>query len=181
MSKTIEESLKDLILNRYKSIREFTCEIDMPYSTMDTILKRGLNRASIGNVIKICHALDISTDELANGRIVSNVDYKNQLYEPGFQSRLSSVAFELNISVEELNNFLTDSNKYNISYIIELPYKDLLQFIEDNFCIPKKSEEFPPDIRAAARGMLDLPPEKQKMAMDMIKFLSEKGKEAKDN
>lgn len=39
--------------------------------------------------------------------------------------------------------------------------------------------EFPPEIRAAARDMMDLSPEDQKTALDMIKFLSHKGKEAK--
>lgn len=42
-------------------------------------------------------------------------------------------------------------------------------------------EDFPPEIRAAARGMMDLSPEDQKSAIDMINFLVQKGKEAKDN
>ena len=67
---TIEDKLKDLILSRYRSIREFTQVVDMPYSTFDTILKRGINNASITNVIKICKTLMISADELAAGRIV---------------------------------------------------------------------------------------------------------------
>ena len=66
----IEEKLKELILSRYKSLREFTQVIDMPYSTLDTILKRGIDKASITNIIKICQELHISADELANGRIV---------------------------------------------------------------------------------------------------------------
>ena len=179
MSKTIEDSLKDLILTRYKSIREFTTAIEMPYSTMDTILKRGLNKASIGNVIKICRALDISTDELANGRIMSNGDRKKLLEEPEFQDRLSSVASELDISTDELNTFLKSNDKYNISYVKELSLKDLLQFFKENYCTSPKEYEFPPEIRAAARGMMDLPLEKQKTAIEMIKFLSQKGKEAK--
>ena len=69
---SIEEKLKGLILTRYRSLREFTQEIDMPYQTMDSILKRGADKASISNIIKICKALDISADELANGNIVPN-------------------------------------------------------------------------------------------------------------
>lgn len=41
----------------------------MPYSTLDTILKRGINKANVVNVIKICNALDINVDKLANGTI----------------------------------------------------------------------------------------------------------------
>ena len=69
---SIEEKLKGLILTRYRSLREFTNTIDMPYQTMDSILKRGVDKASISNIIKICKALDISADELANGNIVPN-------------------------------------------------------------------------------------------------------------
>lgn len=41
------------------------------------------------------------------------------------------------------------------------------------------TEEFPPDIRAAARGMMDLSPSDRQTAIDIIKLLSKKGKEAK--
>jgi hypothetical protein len=68
---TIEEKLKDLILSRYKSIREFTIIIDMPYTTIDSIFRRGVGNSSVSNVIKICKALGISADELADGKIVS--------------------------------------------------------------------------------------------------------------
>ncbi len=42
-----------------------------------------------------------------------------------------------------------------------------------------KNDEFSPEIRAAARGMMELSPEDQKTAIDMINYLSQKGKEAK--
>lgn len=67
---TIEEKLKKHILSNYKSIREFVQMAGLPYSTVDGILKRGIANSSIGNVLKICKALDISADELANGNIV---------------------------------------------------------------------------------------------------------------
>ena len=67
---TTEEKLKDLILKRYHSIREFTIAIDMPYTTMDSIFRRGVGNSSVTNVIKICKALGISADALADGEIV---------------------------------------------------------------------------------------------------------------
>lgn len=66
---TIEEKLKRFILARYKSVREFAQYIDMPYSTIDSIFRRGIGNSSVSNVIKICRALNISADELADGRI----------------------------------------------------------------------------------------------------------------
>lgn len=73
---TIEERLKNLILTKYRSVREFTQSIDMPYSTFSTIINRGIDNANVTNVIRICKALGISADALADGRIVyvSHVD-----------------------------------------------------------------------------------------------------------
>lgn len=42
-------------------------------------------------------------------------------------------------------------------------------------------DELPSEIRAAARGIMELSPEDQKTAIDMINYLSQKGKEAKKN
>ena len=67
---TIEDKLKKLILSKYKSIREFTTTIDIPYSTLDTILKRGIRKSNVDNIIKICESLDISADALVNGEII---------------------------------------------------------------------------------------------------------------
>ena len=65
-----EDKLKEYILNRYKSLREFAQIINMSPSTFDSILKRGIDNSSITNIIKICKELKISVDELADGNIV---------------------------------------------------------------------------------------------------------------
>ena len=65
----VEEKLKSYILERYKSIREFTISIDMSYSTLDSIFKRGIGNSSLTNVIKVCRGLGISVDDLADGKI----------------------------------------------------------------------------------------------------------------
>lgn len=67
---TTEDRIKDLILKRYHSIREFSITTDIPYTTLDSILKRGIGNSSVTNVIKICKALGISADALADGEIV---------------------------------------------------------------------------------------------------------------
>lgn len=73
---SIEEKLKDYILERFVSIREFTHVVNMSYSTVDSILRRGIGNSSVSNVIKICKALGISVDELADGNIVPVNSYK---------------------------------------------------------------------------------------------------------
>ncbi len=66
---SIEQALKDLILSKYGSISEFSASISMPNSTVNSILRRGVDNSNVANVIAICDALGISTDELAAGRI----------------------------------------------------------------------------------------------------------------
>ena len=63
-----EQKLKELILTRYSSLREFAIKIEMPYSTLDSILKRGLTNASIGNVAIIAKSLNLSIEDLYNGK-----------------------------------------------------------------------------------------------------------------
>lgn len=65
----IESNLKNLILERYGSLKAFSDHIGMPYTTLDSIFKRGLQKANVNNVVKICDALEISIDNLMMGSI----------------------------------------------------------------------------------------------------------------
>lgn len=60
---TREQKLRDLILDRYKSLRQFALEADIPYSTLMTILSRDLGGASFDVVVKICKKLDLDPME----------------------------------------------------------------------------------------------------------------------
>lgn len=66
---TIEDKLKSLILTRYRSIREFAAVADIPYTTFDSILRRGINNSNVINIIKVCRVLNISAEALADGSI----------------------------------------------------------------------------------------------------------------
>lgn len=48
--KSIEHELKELILERYGSLSEFCKKIDLPWTTLDSILKRGVDKANIRNI-----------------------------------------------------------------------------------------------------------------------------------
>lgn len=65
-----EEKIKNLILSRYKSLREFSIEYAIPYTTLKSMLVRGIGNSSVTNVIKLCKSLGISADALADGKIV---------------------------------------------------------------------------------------------------------------
>lgn len=82
---TIEEKLQELILTRYHSLREFTIDIDIPYTTIHSIFRRGIDNSSLSNVIKICKALGISADALADGEIVSSKKVKGDPINDRFE------------------------------------------------------------------------------------------------
>ena len=57
---TREQMLRNLILDHYPSLRQFSKEADIPYSTLMTILSRGVGGASFDAVIQICKKLKIN-------------------------------------------------------------------------------------------------------------------------
>lgn len=90
---SLESDLEAYILSKYNSLRDFTIKNHMPYSTLASVLDRGIRKANGQTLFKICEALDISADDLSDGRIVSRSDsvswqdkllleaYKNSLPE----------------------------------------------------------------------------------------------------
>lgn len=54
-----EENLRNLILDRYTSLRRFAIETDIPYSTLMTLLSRNIGGASFDIVILICKKLGV--------------------------------------------------------------------------------------------------------------------------
>ena len=65
----IEKKLKDYIKEKYGNLNAFCKSIGMPWTTLDSILKRGIDNSSVANILKITSALGISADALAYGRI----------------------------------------------------------------------------------------------------------------
>ena len=59
-----ELKLRNLILDRYLSLRQFANEADIPYSTLMTLLSRGVGGASFDIVIRICKILEVDPLEL---------------------------------------------------------------------------------------------------------------------
>lgn len=66
----VEERLKELIIKQYGTMKDFTDHIGIPNSTFANILRRGVQNANVLTIIKICQALEISTDDLAQGKII---------------------------------------------------------------------------------------------------------------
>lgn len=56
---TREMRLRLLILERYPSLRQFALAAGIPYSTLLTLLTRGIGGASFDVVIQICNQLGL--------------------------------------------------------------------------------------------------------------------------
>lgn len=59
-----ELKLRNMILDKYTSLRQFAIKADIPYSTLITILLRGIGGASFDMIMKICNKLEIDPVEL---------------------------------------------------------------------------------------------------------------------
>ena len=59
-----EEIIKNRIIERYKTVRAFTKANDIPYSTVNSLLKRGLAGTGVVTALKICKALDLNIEDV---------------------------------------------------------------------------------------------------------------------
>ncbi len=67
LNMTIEEQLKQAILTKYKSVRAFTTAFNIPYSTLDSVFKRGISNAGVSTMIKIFNALCLDIESVEDG------------------------------------------------------------------------------------------------------------------
>ncbi|WP_017416801.1 helix-turn-helix domain-containing protein [Clostridium tunisiense] len=58
------ELIKILIENTGLNLKAFAQKSDLPYSTLRSMLERGIGNASVNNVLKICKTLGITIEEL---------------------------------------------------------------------------------------------------------------------
>lgn len=104
----IEEQLRDLMKIKYGSVKAFAIQNDIPYSTVRSILERGVLKSNADNIFKICAALGIRPEELAEGLDFSEPSQEilsiyNQL-EPQRQEKVVEYAQE---QLEEQNKVVS--------------------------------------------------------------------------
>lgn len=108
----IEQELKKLIIERYSSLSRFADEIDMAWTTLDGVLKRGVNKANITSLIKICNGLNIDCESLYYGRILPK------------QELLTSTPFNEN-EINHIKKYrsLDDYGKELVDIVLEKEYE----------------------------------------------------------
>lgn len=66
---TLEEELKQEILNKYRSVRAFTTAINIPYSTLDSVFKRGISNAGVETMVKVFTTLGLDLESIQDGHL----------------------------------------------------------------------------------------------------------------
>lgn len=61
---SIEENIKKLIEQRFETVKSFSEYIELPYTTVRSILQRGVLNSKLENVIKISDGLKMQPEEL---------------------------------------------------------------------------------------------------------------------
>lgn len=63
---TRESFIQQLISEQKMTVKGFARSIGMPYTTLLGMLKNGLGKTAVDNVIKVCKGLDITVEGLIN-------------------------------------------------------------------------------------------------------------------
>lgn len=66
---TIEEQLKEEILRQYRSVREFSTAVQLPNSTVDSVLRRGIRNSSMETMFTIFSALNLDVESIKSGTL----------------------------------------------------------------------------------------------------------------
>lgn len=82
----IENTLKNYIIERYGSVRAFATQHNIAYTTVVSVLKRGIANSSVTTIVRICDALNLSSDHLSEGRMIFKSDLSEliEIKEPKF-------------------------------------------------------------------------------------------------
>lgn len=114
---TVEEKLKKLILEQYRTMDSFCKAIQLPNSTLTGILKNGIGHASLSSIRKICQALGLRSDKLAEGQIIADASGEKE-------TDLGLVHIQLNGIIDQPISIdgrpLTDQERQTIKDSIEI-------------------------------------------------------------
>ncbi|HJI35497.1 MAG TPA: hypothetical protein OIL95_13720 [Coprobacillaceae bacterium] len=76
---SVEQELKQLMIAKSSSVRQFAIDVELPYTTIMSMLNKGIGNAGVNKIIKICDYLKIDVDALAEGRIEEKMSYNSNL------------------------------------------------------------------------------------------------------
>lgn len=87
-----EMELKELIERKGYSLRSFAEKINLPYTTLISMLNSGINKSSVDNVLKVYNGLGITIEELED-------NFMNKLNEAA--EELEDYGYEVDIDMDK--------------------------------------------------------------------------------
>ncbi len=95
-----EKYLKNLIEAKYGNVRAFSEHIKLPYTTVRSILSRGLMNTKMRNIIKICNGLGIYLEDVINinNSIINKITTTAVQLSPEKQYQLYNYSIKLSHS-----------------------------------------------------------------------------------
>ncbi|REI31490.1 LexA family transcriptional regulator [Staphylococcus felis] len=108
-----EKHLKHLMEMKSGSVKAFSEDIGLAYTTVRSILERGVFNAKVENIIKICKGLDIKPENIMdlNDTIISESITTLIKLTPPRQKRVLDFAVE---QLDEQNNKVLHINSHNV-------------------------------------------------------------------
>ena len=109
----LEDRLKKLIELKFGNVNAFSIEIGLPYTTVRSILQRGIMNAKVENIIKIADGLNMKPEDLLNlsnedSDIISRITtILNQLTSDRKLVVLNSAKQQLKEQKQEKNNVIS--------------------------------------------------------------------------
>lgn len=159
-----EQELRELIELKYGSVRQMALKVNMPASTINSILNRGILKSNVDNIFKICSALGIRPETLADGvdfhkpetDVPEILTIYNQLEEPRQEKVLDFANAQLDEqeSSKVASIFEKVSNEdYIIDYVEGLVAAGHGTFQEDNLHmeVRLRAEDVPEDYDTIAK------------------------------
>lgn len=159
-----EQQLRELIELKYGSVRQMALKIDMPASTINSILNRGILKSNVDNIFKICSALDIRPESLAEGIDFHKHDENSSdivtIYNQLDEDRQANVVDYATTLLNEQNNMKTPTvlekyrtDDYIIDYVEGLVAAGHGTFQEDNLHMEVKlrAEDVPENYDTIAK------------------------------
>lgn len=97
----IEDNLKEIIEVKFGNVKTFAEKIDLPYTTVRSILQRGVMNAKVENVIKIADGLNMKAEDLMS---LDNTQSIFTIYNQLDQKRQAKVYNFAEQQLEEQNS-----------------------------------------------------------------------------
>lgn len=114
-NKFVEKDLANYIIARFGTVKDFAVRANLPYTTVYSMLSRGLGKSQFKNVSQLCTALGINKDALMDdGKIIpATVDGGStinvEVFEDDISPLIHSWVHELNeAGKEKLIDYLDD-------------------------------------------------------------------------